>query len=69
MYVDERIRKDFYHRWVRNPQKYLPNTRMPTYADGEGKTAYKTILEGDARQQFEAIWQYLRAGRGIVPPE
>jgi hypothetical protein len=69
MYVHERIRKDFYHRWVRNPQKYLPNTRMPTYSDADGKTAYKTILDGDAHQQFEAIWQYLRAGRDILPPE
>ena len=69
MYVDERLRKDFYHEWVRNPQNYQPGTRMPTYADLDGKTAYKNILDGDAHQQFEAIWQYLRTGRKISPPE
>ena len=69
MYVHERMRKDYYHRWTRSPSKYQPGTRMPTFADTEGKTAFKDILEGDAHQQFEAIWQYLRAGREIVSPE
>jgi mono/diheme cytochrome c family protein len=65
----ERMRKDYYHRWVRSPQKYQPGTRMPQYADTEGKTSYKDVLGGDAGQQFEAIWQYLREGRAIDPPE
>ena len=69
MYVNERVRKEFYHRWTLSPSKYFPGTRMPTYADGDGKTGYKTILDGDANRQFEAIWQYLRAGRAIAPPE
>jgi mono/diheme cytochrome c family protein len=69
MYVHERMRKDYYHRWTRSPSKYQPGTRMPTFADTEGKTAFKNILDGDAHQQFEAIWQYLRAGREIVSPE
>jgi mono/diheme cytochrome c family protein len=65
----ERMRKDYYHRWVRSPQKYQPGTRMPQYADADGKTSYKDTLGGDAEKQFEAIWQYLRAGRAIDPPE
>ena len=44
-------------------------TKMPTFADAEGKTAFKDILGGDATAQFEAIWQYLRAGRNIIAPE
>ncbi len=27
-----------------------------------------TVYDGDARKQFEAIWQYLLAGREIKPP-
>ena len=68
-HTHDRMRKDFYHRWVRSPMKYQPGTRMPQYADMEGKTAYKDALGGDAEKQFEAIWQYLRAGKKIVPPE
>ncbi len=69
MHVTERLRKDFYQRWVHGPMKYQPGTKMPSFIDGEGKTAYKNILGGDANKQFEAIWQYLRAGKDIVPPE
>jgi len=68
-HTHDRMRKDFYHRWVRSPLKYQPGTRMPQYSDADGKTAYKDVLEGDATKQFEAIWQYLRAGEKVIPPE
>jgi hypothetical protein len=42
---------------------------MPQFSDANGKTAYKNILAGDAAQQYEAIWQYLRAGEQITPPQ
>jgi hypothetical protein len=64
-----RLRKPFFHRWVRSPQKYNPGTRMPTFADAEGKTTYKDVLDGDSNKQFEAIWQYLREADKIEPPE
>jgi hypothetical protein len=69
MYTAERMTHDFYHRWVRDPQRYQPGTRMPQYADNAGKTPYKDILGGDAHAQFEAIWQYLLQGRKMNPPE
>jgi mono/diheme cytochrome c family protein len=69
MYVAERMNHDFYHRWVRDPQRYQPGTRMPQYADASGKTPLKDILGGDAHAQFEAIWQYLLEGRKMKPPE
>jgi hypothetical protein len=62
------MRHDFYTRWVRNPQRYEPGTRMPQYADLEGKTSFRDVFEGDAVKQFEAIWQYLRTGEKIEPP-
>ncbi len=69
MYTAERMNHDYFHRWVRDPQRYQPGTRMPQYADNAGKTPYKDILGGDAHAQFEAIWQYLLEGRHIKPPE
>jgi mono/diheme cytochrome c family protein len=69
LYVPERLRKDYYHGWLRNPQVFQPGTKMPTFPDAEGKTSFRDVLNGDARDQFEAIWQYLRAGDQIVPPE
>ena len=69
MYTSERMNHDYFHRWVRDPQRYQPGTRMPQYADNAGKTPYKDILNGDAHPQFESIWQYLLQGRKMNPPE
>lgn len=68
MYVKERITKPYYHWWMRNPIRIEPGTRMPQFADVEGKTALKNVFDGDATKQFEAIWQYLLAGESITPP-
>ena len=59
-YSVERLRKGYYHRWVMHPLRIDPDTKMPRFADDEGKTALTELYEGNARQQFEAIWQYLR---------
>ncbi|HTL29342.1 MAG TPA: c-type cytochrome, partial [Tepidisphaeraceae bacterium] len=69
MYTSERMTHDYFHRWVRDPQRYQPGTRMPQYADSAGKTPYSDILEGDAHKQFEAIWQYISQGKKMNPPE
>lgn len=68
-YTAERIRKEYYDRWMRNPGRLVPATKMPSFADAEGKTALRDILDGDAPKQFEAIWNYLSAGRKIEHPE
>jgi mono/diheme cytochrome c family protein len=68
MYTSERIRKDYYHRWVHNPLKLDPNTKMPAFEREDGKTTILTVYDGDARKQFEAIWQYLLDGKEIKPP-
>ena len=63
-----RMRHDFYTRWVRNPQRYEPGTRMPQYADMDGKTSFRDVFEGDAAKQFEAIWEYVWQGEKMEPP-
>jgi mono/diheme cytochrome c family protein len=68
-YVTARLRDEFYHRWVRNPQRVEPGTRMPAFADADGKTAIKDPFDGDAAQQYEAIRHYLLQGEAIQPAE
>jgi hypothetical protein len=68
-YAKERIRREYYERWMRNPQRVIPTTKMPSFAKEDGKTALGDILEGDAAKQFDAIWNYLQAGREIEHPE
>jgi len=54
----QRIREDYFYRWMANPGSITPSTKMPKYA--EGNLSQRTdLLEGDAHKQFEAIWHYL----------
>jgi mono/diheme cytochrome c family protein len=59
-----RLRHEYYTRWLADPPRLDPDSRMPKYAGANGKTAFTEILGGDAAQQFEAIWQFL----GSQPP-
>jgi mono/diheme cytochrome c family protein len=55
----QRLREGYYHRWVMHPLRADPETKMPRFADDDGKTPLTDFYEGDAHEQFEAIWQYL----------
>lgn len=55
----QRLRHDYYTRWLADPPRIDPDSRMPKYADDKGKTAFTDVLGGDAAQQFEAMWQFL----------
>ncbi|PYK97141.1 MAG: hypothetical protein DME19_17305 [Verrucomicrobia bacterium] len=67
-YTGARLQKDYYHRWVRNPLRIEPGTKMPVYFDAEGKSPLTDYYEGDAGKQIEAIWQYIRLGDKMPPP-
>ncbi len=56
----ERIRYDFYRRFTLDPPRYDVSTRMPKLAADGRKTKITNILDGDARQQFEAVWHFLQ---------
>ena len=56
--VHERIRKEWYDRWMDNPESVRPGTKMPKYSE-RGKSQRTDILDGDAKAQFDAIWEYL----------
>jgi len=57
--VPQRLRPEYYHRWMDNPGMVTPGTKMPKYA--EGNASQRTdVLEGDAGKQYEAIWQYIQ---------
>ena len=62
-YARERLQKEYFHRWVHNPQRIEPDTKMPAYERDDGTTPITDVYAGDARKQFEAIWQYLLEGR------
>jgi mono/diheme cytochrome c family protein len=59
-YASERLLPEFARRWLLNPLKVDPHTKMPVYFDEDGKSPLASVLGGDASQQIEALWQYLR---------
>ena len=67
-YTGARLQKEYYHRWVRNPLRVEPGTKMPVYFDVEGKSPLTDYYDGDAEKQIEAIWQYIRLGDKMPPP-
>ncbi len=58
----ERVRYDWYLRWLEQPQRMQPGTRMPTVFPG-GKSLLEGVLMGNAEAQAEAMWGYLSLGR------
>ncbi|MEZ6033619.1 MAG: PA14 domain-containing protein [Planctomycetaceae bacterium] len=65
--MNRRLRRDWFHRYLLDPQKYRPGTRMPA-AWPNGRTVVPQILQGDSAVQIEAIWQYLADGGAAKVP-
>lgn len=65
--VGDRLRYDFYRRFVLDPPRYDINTRMPKLSADGRTTSVPHIYHGDAGKQFDAIWQYLQTIDGTEP--
>ncbi len=59
--LGQRLRRDWFHRYVKEPQRYRPGTRMPE-AWPKGQSLLTSVLDGDADKQIEAVWLYLSDG-------
>ncbi len=57
--VRKRLRRAYFDRFLRDPQRILQGTRMPRFVDEDGYTALHDVFDGVASRQFEAIWHYL----------
>jgi cytochrome c553 len=66
-YSAERLRPEFFRRWLLDPMRVDPSTRMPNYFDETGKSPLIGVLGGQADAQIEAIWHYLRQLGGEKP--
>jgi mono/diheme cytochrome c family protein len=64
----QRVRYDWYMRWLEQPQRMQPGTRMPSVFSG-GKSLLDQVLKGSADAQAEAMWAYLSLGPGMPLPE
>jgi len=66
--IGARIQPDYYLRWMLDPLRVDPQTRMPDYFDEDARSVLVDVLEGDAKKQIEAIRQYLLQGNKMKIP-
>jgi len=59
--MTSRIRKDWFQRYLFEPAKYRPGTRMPT-GFPDGKAIMKEVYDGDPDKQILAVWEFLSDG-------
>ena len=56
----DRLQSDYYQRWMLDPLRIDPLTKMPRYSEDRQTTKLTNVLDGHATQQFDAIWLYLK---------
>ncbi|MFO0804558.1 MAG: c-type cytochrome [Gemmataceae bacterium] len=66
--INQRVRFGWYERWLHQPLRMAPGTRMPQ-AFVDNKSTLATVLNGDPKQQADAMWAYLSLGTGLPLPE
>ena len=66
--MTQRLRRGWFHRYMIDPNKYRPGTRMPSGFPG-GQTFLPKYLGGTAEKQIEGIWVFLTDGaKASLPP-
>jgi mono/diheme cytochrome c family protein len=66
--VGDRLLPEYFRRWMRNPLRIDPQTKMPAYFN-QGQSALFDVLDGDAEQQIDALYHYILQGNTMNPPE
>ena len=56
----QRLRYDYFQRWMHWPQRIAPATIMPRYTKDRDRALLDAHLGGNAEQQFEAIWHWMQ---------
>ena len=65
--TNKRVRYDWYVRWMHQPQRMAPGTKMPQVLI-DGQSLLKTVYDGDGAKQLEALWAYFSLGPGLPLP-
>ena len=63
----ERLKKNWFHLYMRQPSRFHPTVIMPSYWPG-GQSIRPNLLGGDTTQQIEALWTYLSDGTRAKRP-
>lgn len=67
-YAAARVQRAYFERWMRNPLRIEPQTKMPVYFQEDGSSPLPDVLGGDTAKQLDAFWQFFRLGDKVTPP-
>ncbi len=65
--MTRRLKENWFHQYLLNPQQYRPGTRMPA-AWPQGQVLLPTLLDGQALTQIHSVWDYLSDGDKATMP-
>ncbi|YCM42676.1 hypothetical protein V2O64_15290 [Verrucomicrobiaceae bacterium 227] len=68
VHTTSRLKKNWFHLYMRQPSRFHPTVIMPSYWPG-GQAIRKEVLNGDTDQQIEALWAYLSDGERAKSPK
>ena len=66
-YSGERLLQDYFDRWMRDPLRVDPTSKMPRYFE-DGTSPLFEYYDGRAKKQIDALWQYIRLGDRMADP-
>ena len=55
-----RLRYSYYQRWMLDPPRVDPTTKMVKLAADGKMTGLREVEGGDARRQFDALWHFIQ---------
>jgi hypothetical protein len=58
--MSARLRRDWFYRWVREPNRIHPGTAMPTLFFGKPESEITPVID--------SLWAYVTLGRAMQPP-
>ena len=63
----DRLQKDWFVRYLKDPASLRPGTRMPSFWP-DGQSVNRDVFDGDTQRQIDAIWSYLNIADDNNPP-
>lgn len=65
--ITQRVKQPWFRRWLLDPQRITPGTRMPSIF-ANGRSMAPQFLGGEPEQQIDALWAYFSQGRDMRMP-
>lgn len=65
----DRLQWDYFQRWILNPMRVDPTTKMPGFFDDQGNSPLTEYYEGAGPRTIRGMWEYLKLGSEMPLPE